>query len=464
MLYLFHSLEFMAFFCFIFIAYWLIPKRFKNTLLLLVSYVFYGSWSLKLLPLLIASTIADYLCGLKMAHDPARKKWYLLASLTINLGMLGFFKYFNFFIDNLVALSNSIGIPLPLAPLQIILPIGISFYTFQKLSYTIDVYRGNIPAERSIIDFSLFVAYFPQLIAGPIERASDLIPRIKVEKNFGTIRWKESIYLFVYGLFKKIVLADSVAQMVDIIYANPDPTGTQVIIGTIAFALQIYCDFSAYSDMAKGLSGLLGIELTTNFNLPYFSQNPAEFWRRWHITLSNWVKDYLYIPLGGNLTRWQGLFPLFTSWLLMGLWHGAAWHFVVWGFYWFVLVYGHRTLFKKESPEKRGWEKVISIIGVFLLTCYGWIIFRASSLTQAVMLTEKLFSISPPEFLNIVYIPLYVSVLFLGIYESCQYLKNDQLFLLKTKIYIQIIFYLALFFLYLEIGGVVDAPYIYFQF
>ncbi len=473
MMFLFQDFEFMLFFIALFALYWLLPQKLKNPLLLLASYVFYCSWNWKLLSLILISTYIDFFCGMMIprAKTAKSKKWFLLLSLITNLSLLGFFKYFNFFVENLVALLNSVGIHASYTALNIILPIGISFYTFQTLSYTIDIYRGKLSPTKNLIDFSLFVAYFPQLIAGPIERARDLIPKLQAKKSFKEINFSEGAYLFVYGFFKKAVIADSIGMLSDKMFSLADPTGAQVVIGALAFAIQIYCDFSGYSNMARGLSRFLGVELSVNFNLPYFSKNPAEFWRRWHMTLSSWVKDYIYIPLGGNRTFFFGIFPLFVAWFLMGLWHGAAWHFVLWGVYWAALVIGYRAVRKGVFGKVRIKNKVLSysagigsVLLTFYLACYGWIIFRSQSLAQLFRLTKASSAINFAEFFSSDYYFLYFVMLFFFVYELIQYLMKDQLFIHKKNFYYQMIFYMILFFIYIQVGAQQDVNFLYFQF
>jgi len=467
MLFLFHSWEFIIFFIVVFGIYWAVPHKFRNLILLIASYIFYGSWDWRFLALILTSTYVDYFCGKKIYQEESKtiKRSYLLASLIVNLSLLGVFKYFNFFLDSLVSLLNSIGMNLNYTTLNIILPIGISFYTFQTLSYTIDIYRGKLEPDRNIIRFSLFVAYFPQLIAGPIERARDLLPKLKEKKDPKQINYREGIHLFLYGLFKKVVIADSVGRIADNVFSMADPTGAQVLIASYAFAVQIYCDFSGYSNMARGISRFFGIKLSTNFNLPYLAKDPSDFWRRWHITLSTWVRDYIYIPLGGNRSRFFGLWALVITWFLMGLWHGAAWNFVLWGLYWALLIFIYRlikkTKFKSDNPITRIIQRII----LFHLTCYGWIIFRAQSLGQIKLMTTALFrGISLAQLFDISYLYLYVIIVLFLIYEIIQFAKNDQLFIYRKGFYIQMVYYLIMFFMFIEIGAVSDARFIYFQF
>ena len=297
-------------------------------MLLVASYAFYGAWDWRFLGLIVLSTVVDYVVGMSLAAtgDPRRRQFLVTASIVANLGILGLFKYAGFFAKSLVGLGASLGVEIPAFALDVVLPVGISFYTFQTLSYTIDIYRGTLKPTRRFLDFALFVAFFPQLVAGPIERASRLLPQVLQPRHVTWEKFGSGSWLILWGLFKKVVIADNLAFLVNAVYAtDASPTGWQVVAGTVAFAWQIYCDFSGYSDIARGLARLMGFELMVNFNLPYAARSPADFWRRWHISLSTWLRDYLYIPLGGNqggaLRTYRNLG---LTMLLGGLWHGAA--------------------------------------------------------------------------------------------------------------------------------------------
>ncbi|HIH37559.1 MBOAT family protein [Candidatus Woesearchaeota archaeon] len=468
MIYLFHSTDFIIFFVGIFCLYWLSSHRYRNVILLIASYLFYISWDWRFLGLLLISTGIDYYCGIRLGQEENVKKrrGYLLLSIVVNLSLLGFFKYFNFFTENLIALLSHLGLAFNYTTLHIILPVGISFYTFQTLSYTFDVYKRRMGPTRNIIDFALFVSFFPQLIAGPIERAVDLIPKLTAKKQFKNIPYKTAFYLFMYGAFTKVVIADHVGLIADSVFKEASPPGSLVVLGVLAFALQIYCDFSGYSNMARGIAYFLGVELSVNFNLPYFSIKPSEFWKRWHITLSSWVQDYLYIPLGGNKARFYS--SLIISMFLMGLWHGAGWNFILWGVYWagVTIVYRVWDIFKegKKLPSNSA-TKSASILIFFIITSYSWLIFRSQSFHQIISLTTSLLSGID---LSTLYVPrylyLYASMIFILIYEVILYQKNDQLVVPKQGFYTQMAFYLILFFLFVEIGAVTDATFIYFQF
>jgi alginate O-acetyltransferase complex protein AlgI len=335
--------------------------------------------------------------SLRGLDEPKRRLGCLMVSLIVQLGLLGIFKYYNFFAESLSAALNSIGVQSSSLHLDIVLPVGVSFYTFQSLSYTIDIYRRQFKPTDSFIDFALFVAYFPQLQAGPIERARQLIPQLSKPRTVGLAQISNGLYLIILGFFKKVAIADGVSPVVDQIFSsNGQITWIDVVVGTVLFAMQIYCDFSGYTDIARGISKLLGIEMVVNFNQPYFASNPQEFWRRWHISLSTWLRDYLYVPLGGNHgTLLFACRNLMITMLLGGLWHGAAWNFVLWGFYQGMLLCLYRFWRQYWPTEKLSvleagkWAaaksflaKIAATFVFFICVCYGWLLFRSHSLTQ----------------------------------------------------------------------------------
>ncbi len=402
----FASLEFFIFLALVFQAYYLVPKkRWQNGLLVVSSYFFYGWWDYRFCLLMLVSSLVDYFGGLGIAaaRGPRVKFWILAGTLTVNLLLLGFFKYFNFFVDSLVVALVSVGIDWNTSTLSIILPVGISFYTFQTMSYTIDVYRRTAPVQRNLVDYLAFVSFFPQLVAGPIERASKLMPQFQQARRFSMPGAVEGCRLILWGLFKKAVLADNLAVLVNGPYSVPDQASAAALfLGTIGFAFQIYCDFSGYSDIAVGAGLLLGIRLSRNFEYPYFSRSMGEFWRRWHCSLSGWFRDYVYIPLGGSregmgrTTR-----NLLVTFLLSGLWHGAAWKFVVWGgFHGICLSVGNwrhrlrweRPIGETEAGSRSGnWlSRLFSVGGTFCLVCVGWILFRADTLGDAITILLRI--------------------------------------------------------------------------
>ena len=343
---LFNSPTFVLFFIVVFALYWGVRVRVaQNALLLVASYIFYGAWSWKFLLLLIASTIIDYGCGLLIsrASDPQRKRLIMLASVTANLLFLATFKYLGFFVREAAQLLESLGFQANLPVLEIVLPVGISFYTFQTIGYVVDVYRGKVPAERNLLDYALYVSFFPQLVAGPIERAGHLLPQFKRERRWNQPDFESGLQLAVWGLFKKMVIADNLAPFVDGVYGDPDAyAGRALVTATIFFAFQIYCDFSGYTDTARGVARMLGFELMKNFDFPYFSRTPVEFWRRWHISLSQWFQDYLYYPLAMRYMRRGGWGSKYKAHIiamtLIGFWHGANWTFIAFGLYWGLVI------------------------------------------------------------------------------------------------------------------------------
>lgn len=335
---LFNSGTFLQFFAAFVLLYFCLRNHLgaRNLLIVTASYLFYGWWDYRFLSLLIISSLIDYAVGLGLQRftAPVPRKRLLIVSLVANLSILGFFKYFDFFVSSFAELLGRLGLQVEVSTLRVVLPVGISFYTFQTMSYAIDVYRGVIKPTRNLVEFFSFVSFFPQLVAGPIERAQHLLPQFSQTRHITRSDLREGVWLCLWGFFKKIVLADNFAPLVEMVYDHPRPGSLMVALATVAFGLQIYCDFSGYSDIARGTARLLGFDIMVNFNLPYAAANLREFWARWHISLSTWLRDYLYVPLGGNR---QGTFRtyrnLFLTMLLGGLWHGAAWNFVAWGFW-----------------------------------------------------------------------------------------------------------------------------------
>lgn len=404
---IFSEANFWLFFAIVFALYIILSHRNQNRMLLVASYVFYGFWDWRFLGLIFLSTAVDYLVALRMEAELSqrRRKMLLMLSLVGNLGMLAVFKYLGFFVASFTDLLTQIGLRADPVMLNIVLPVGISFYTFQTLSYTIDVYRRDIRAESDFLNFALFVAFFPQLVAGPIERATHLLPNITNPRQITWDGLSRGAVLCLVGLIKKIVIADGVATSVNAVYANPSPSGLDVLIGTWLFAIQIYCDFSGYTDIARGVSKMLGFDLMRNFAQPYFATNPQEFWRRWHISLSTWLRDYLYVSLGGNRHgRWKTYRNLMLTMLLGGLWHGAAWNFVLWGAYQGGLLAVHRAVSGRQGHPGEGvarsaqdwlWRGV-RIMLFFQVVCYGWLLFRAQSFGQIKDFTLRLADIGAP--------------------------------------------------------------------
>nr|WP_315162522.1 MBOAT family O-acyltransferase [uncultured Flavobacterium sp.] len=403
----FNSLSFALFLPIVFLLYWFVfnkTKSTQNALLILASYYFYSCWDWRFLFLLVFSTLLDYYTGIrieKSKSESGRKFWFWL-SIIVNLGFLGIFKYYNFFASSFSDLLNGFGLKTSPLLLHVILPVGISFYTFHGLSYVIDIYYKRIKAEYNFVDYSLFVSYFPLLVAGPIERATHLLPQVKVKRAFDFEKAKEGVYQFIWGLVKKVVIADTCATYANAIFDHYQSMNSlSLLLGAFYFAFQIYGDFSGYSDMALGMSKLFGIDLLRNFNYPYFSRDIAEFWRRWHISLSSWFRDYLYIPLGGSsggmAMKIRNTFVIF---LVSGFWHGANWTFIAWGFinalYFLPLLLLKRNRTNMEIVQLH-WNidslKVFfSMISTFALTCLAWIFFRANSIGEAFNYIARIFT------------------------------------------------------------------------
>jgi alginate O-acetyltransferase complex protein AlgI len=384
---IFHSLDFVVFFVAVVALYWTLAHRWQNVLLLAASYFFYGYVHPWFLILIGTSTVIDYLSARGMERWPARKRTFMAVSIISNFGMLGFFKYFNFFVTNLHAVLAAAGVAVSLPVLRVLLPVGISFYTFQAMSYTIDVFRGELRARRSLLDVAVFISFFPHLVAGPIQRASYLLPQVEERRRFSMPKAASGFYLMVWGFFKKLVIADNVGVIANKVFALSDPSFEVLWAGVFAFAIQIYADFSAYTDIARGASRWLGFELTENFDHPYMARTPADFWRRWNISLSTWFRDYVYIPLGGSRSsEWIWARNVLVTFLLSGLWHGASWNYVLWGLYHGVLLVvtrAHRILRPAAKPA-HAWLQVPQIAGMFVLTLFGWLLFRETELSAIV--------------------------------------------------------------------------------
>ena len=397
---IFHSLDFAVFFVVLAAAYWMLPRRGQNALLLAGSYVFYG-WVHPWFVLLIAATTAvDYGAALGMARRPARRKAFLWLALAANLGFLGFFKYFNFFADNVAAVLAAAGWQVSRPALNVALPVGISFYTFQALSYVIDVYWQRTPARKSLLDLGAFIAFFPNLLAGPIMRATTLLPQIERERRFSASAARDATLLLAWGFFKKLVIADNVGVIANKVFALQSPEFHVLWAGVFAFCIQIYADFSAYADIARGAAKWLGIDLIKNFEHPYLAKGPTEFWRRWNISLSTWFRDYVFLPVAYRLSdrmasdrrvlfdaaTWAYVAGMIVTMLTAGLWHGASWNFVIWGAYHGGLLALARIVgvARKRRRRVRRWLAPLQIAGMFLLTNLGWLLFRETDLAQLV--------------------------------------------------------------------------------
>lgn len=464
---LFHSLEFAIFFPLVLSLYFVLSHSWQNRMLLLASYIFYGSWDWRYLSLIFISTSVDYVCGLRIhnADSIERKKNFLFISVATNLSLLGVFKYYDFFAESFAVLFSNFGFAVQPYFLDIALPVGISFYTFQTMSYTIEVYRGKLGPTKNFVNFALYVSFFPQLIAGPIERATSLLPQILKERNVSLGKVCRGAYFFFWGFFLKVFIADNLSELVDPVFSSSGPyEGKTVLLAIYAFSFIIYCDFAGYSFMAIGLALSMGIELTENFRRPYFSRNISDFWRRWHITLSSWFRDYVYIPLGGNQ---QGKvcqsFSLWATFILCGLWHGAQWKFILFGFYHAVIIIIYHYM-------KYYWEKLYSgvqVIITFNLVCVGWLVFRADSPSQAwemlrsVFLNLKLDASLDFQSGLLSFAGLTVILIIVQLFQEH---KNNTLVVLRLHWLPRSAFIIFLLCLILTFGDGGNKPFIYFQF
>lgn len=414
---LFNSLEFIIFFPIVVALYFAIPHRLRWVLLLAASYYFYMCWSYKYIVLIMFSTVIDYFAGIFMHNTDKKrfKKLFLFGSLITNLGLLFFFKYFNFFGESVNILFDKVNILQKVPLYDYLLPVGISFYTFQTLSYTIDIYRGERKPEYHFGKFALFVSFFPQLVAGPIERSVNLLPQFHKKFEFEYERVKNGILLMCWGFFKKVVIADRLAEYVNLVYNNAENySGLQNVLATVFFSFQIYCDFSGYSDIAIGSALILGYKLMTNFRRPYLAASIREFWSRWHISLSTWFRDYVYIPLGGNRTvKWRWYYNLFITFLISGLWHGANWTFIIWGaLHGFYLVFAIISEKSRDSintalgiAKSKILSRFLKVFMTFILVLVAWVFFRANSLQDAFLILSKMTDFSQGTALNLFRVP-----------------------------------------------------------
>jgi len=478
---LFNSIDFAAFLPIVFILYWFVfnkDLKLQNILLVVASYVFYGWWDWRFLSLIVFSSFVDYFIGVSLLNEgkQSKRKVLLWISILVNLGFLGFFKYYNFFIENFIEAFSFFGKKIQPNTLNIILPVGISFYTFQTLSYTIDVYKRKLEPTKDIFSFFAFVSFFPQLVAGPIERATHLLPQFYKKREFHYSKAVDGCRQILWGLFKKVVIADSCAEYANQIFNNSgDFSGSTLVMGAIFFTFQIYGDFSGYSDIAIGTSRLFGFDLKQNFAFPYFSRDIAEFWRRWHISLSTWFRDYLYIPLGGSrggtLMKIRNTFIIF---IVSGFWHGANWTFIVWGFlnalYFLPLLLAKRNRANlgvvAENSILPSIKELVSMAITFILTVFAWIFFRAESLSHAFsyisnLFTSKLFSIPVIRPTNLlVLIILFLLVEWIG--RSKNYAIET--FLIKKSKVLRWAFYMVVVMLIFIYSNNSQQEFIYFQF
>lgn len=480
---LFNSIDFAIFLPIVFGLYWILKNiRAQNVLILFASYVFYGWWDYRFLGLIALSTIIDFSLGKLIAQteDQKSRKIYLFLSVAANLGILGFFKYWNFFIDNFKSAFTLFGGEIDFGYMDIVLPVGISFYTFQTMSYTIDVYRRKMEPTRNFISFAAFVSFFPQLVAGPIERASNLLPQFEIKRRFDYSSSVDGMRQILWGLFKKMVIADNAAVFVNIIFESPDAySASTLVLGAFFFAFQIYGDFSGYSDIAIGTSRLFGFNLMQNFAYPYFSRDMAEFWRRWHISLSTWFRDYLYIPLGGSRgSQFMAVRNIFIIFIVSGFWHGANWTFIAWGALnalFFVPLFVFNQNRKNLNPIETRYlipslRDIFSILLTFGLTLLAWIFFRADSIQDAFHYIALIFSksiITIPNISN--FSGALVAIGFIGILVFTEWMGRTHLHPLEKmaycksrwsrwSVYILLISAIGLFM------QTEETPFIYFQF
>jgi len=480
---LFNSIEYIFFLPIVFILYWFVfhyTVKLQNLFVLCASYIFYGFWNSHFLLLIFASTVVDYSMGILMGNkSKEKKKVFLYLSLMFNLGLLAYFKYCNFFIDSFNQLIGTDGGGF--STLDILLPVGISFYTFQTLSYTIDVYRGKIKPTKDFVKFAAYVSYFPQLVAGPIERASHLLPQFSKKRIFQESKARDGIRQILWGFFKKLVIADNCAVVVNVLFEDPSAySGGALLLGAVFFAFQIYGDFSGYSDIAIGTSRLFGIDLNQNFAFPYFSRNIAEFWRRWHISLSTWFRDYLYIPLGGSREgKWKAIRNVFIIFLVSGFWHGANWTFIAWGgihallFLPLLVTNNNRKFLDYNTGQLSVIQYILNsgrIILTFLLVVLAWVFFRADNLSHAIEYLTMIFDFenwSSIEIKPLIEMPyLWGLIIFFLAVEWVGKLKKHALEIVARVKYRILRWTIYSFILFL-IGAFMqteEVPFIYFQF
>lgn len=471
---LFNSTEFLVFLGAVLVLYYRLRHRAQNAMLLAASYLFYGWWDARFLALLALSTIVDFFCAraIHASDDPRRRLWLLRLSLCVNLGVLGFFKYFDFFTASTVELLGALGIEASVPLLKVVLPVGISFYTFQTLAYTIDVYRGSgVPAQR-FLDFALYVGFFPQLVAGPIERARALLPQLESPRRIEAADWTAGIQLLLLGYFKKVCIADGVAPYVDRAFADPSAlSAPDLWLASYLFAIQIYGDFSGYTDIARGVGRLLGVRLSVNFRQPYLSSSIADFWRRWHVSLSSWLRDYLYIPLGGNRTgRWHTYRNLMVTMLLGGLWHGAAWHFVLWGALHGISLAVHRAVTGRTVStavdERRAHPFVLGlkILATFQLVCLFWVFFRADDASGAWTFLTGMFGMPGVPSVELLVTTLGTGLLLLAVDAPCWWYQRELPFAQRGPAWAWGLAFAGMLLAISFIGEPSVRPFIYFQF
>lgn len=481
---LFNSLDFAFFLPIVFALYWLAKRNIKlqNTILLISSYYFYACWDWRFLSLILISSLVDFLVGIALSNQEhvVKRKVLLWTSISVNIGFLAFFKYYNFFVEEFVAVFSMFGREIQANSLNIILPIGISFYTFQTLSYSIDIYKRKLEPSRDFIAFSAFVSFFPQLVAGPIERASNLLPQFLRQRTFDYSNAVMGMQQILWGLFKKMVIADNCAELANMIFNNSaDYSGSTLLLGAIFFSFQIYGDFSGYSDIAIGTARLFGIKLMKNFDFPYFSRDIAEFWRRWHISLSSWFRDYVYIPLGGSrVKKAKNIRNVFIVFAVSGLWHGANWTFLIWGilnaifFLPLLLLDTNRNHLDIVAKGKLFpiFKELIAILSTFGITVLAWVFFRAESLTHAISYLDSMFNLDLFSIPHIMDMPkVKISLVLLTLFVCIEWLGREGAFaidVLEKKLngVQRLILYSFIVFLIGMYSPTSENPFIYFQF
>ena len=482
---LFNSIDFAIFLPIVFLLYWFVVNKnlkSQNLLITVASYTFYGWWDWRFLSLILFSTLIDYSIGRKLSNEQntSKRKVLLWISITANLGFLGFFKYYNFFLDNFITAFSFFGTSINIQGLNIILPVGISFYTFQTLSYTIDVYKRKLEPTKDFIAFSAFVSFFPQLVAGPIERATNLLPQFYKKRSFDYNKAIDGLRQVLWGLFKKIVIADNCAQFANEIFNySADYSGSTLLLGAIFFTFQIYGDFSGYSDIAIGTSRLFGFNLKQNFAFPYFSRDIAEFWRRWHISLSTWFRDYLYIPLGGSRGgTWMKIRNTFAIFIVSGFWHGANWTFIVWGalnalyFLPLLLLNKNRTNTNTVAEGKYfpTFKEFLQIGITFSLTVFAWIFFRSENIGHALHYLATIFSKSLFSFPHFSQMGLaFKTIILIVIFIIIEWLGRDKQYAIENIITVKnngfrYILYIGIIITIMLMGNFNENQFIYFQF
>lgn len=475
----FNSLQFAVFFVIVYSLYLVLNHKWQNRMLLVASCIFYGAWDWRFLLLMFVSITSDYYCAIKIyeSNDEKVRKLFLFLNMFISLSILGFFKYFNFFAVNLERLINCFGFHINFNVLNVILPVGISFYTFQAMSYAFDVYRRQLVPTKRFLDYSLFVTFFPQLVAGPIMRAADLLPQVLARRKVTWDKFYQGCYMVFWGLFMKIFVADNLATLiVDPVFTSQPPyNGVKVLLGLYAFVIQVYCDFAGYSVIAMGLGKLMGFDIMVNFNQPLLATNIQDFWRRWHISLSSWLKDYLYIPLGGSRKgNIRTSINLMITMIAVGFWHGAAWHFIAFGVIEGCLLVLYRILKPKIEnfikPRSSFWQNLwlaVRILFMFQITSIAFMFFRAQYMSQILSMFKSLITnFQFTHGIGLKYMSL--NILFFSwlviLAEIIQYRENDMLAMLKKKAVIKTIFFYTALILMMIFGNLGQSRFVYFQF